>query len=123
MKSSFTLTYGLGYTVEMPPFETQGKQVMLVDSAGNAVRTAAYLEKRKQAALAGQVYNPTLGFATIGNVTGKPKYPYDPFYGGLSPRIAAAWNPKFASGSWLSKIFGEQHGVVIILHYVQPFWL
>ncbi|MBI1766729.1 MAG: carboxypeptidase regulatory-like domain-containing protein [Acidobacteria bacterium] len=112
MKSSFTLTYGLGYTVEMPPFETAGKQVMLVDSAGNAIRSAEYLAKRKAAALAGQVYNPTLGFATIGNVTGKPKYPYDPFYGGLSPRIAASWNPKFASGSLLSKIFGEQHGVV-----------
>lgn len=112
MKPSFTLTYGMGYTVEMPPYETEGKQVVLVDSGGNAIRSADYLAKRQEAALAGRVYNPTIGFATIGNVTGKPKYPYDPFYGGLSPRVAVAWNPKFASGSFMSKVFGEQHGVV-----------
>ena len=55
----------------------------------------------RAAALAGAVtspdYNPTLGFATVRNVKGR-KYPYDVFYAGLSPRIAAAWNPRIDSG-------------------------
>ncbi|MEI4861384.1 hypothetical protein Q8G41_27735, partial [Klebsiella pneumoniae] len=33
MKPSLTVTYGLGYTLEMPPTETNGKQVLLVNSA------------------------------------------------------------------------------------------
>ena len=63
------------------------------------------------AALKGQVYNPNLGFATIGNVGGRPKYPYDPFYGGLSPRVAVAWNPNFTDGI-MGKIFGGKKTVI-----------
>ena len=33
MKPTFTLTYGLGWTLEMPPVEKNGKQVELVDSS------------------------------------------------------------------------------------------
>src|SRR5437762_6512069 len=53
MKPSFTLTYGLSYAVEMPPYEQSGKQVMLVDQVGNAVHMKDYLAQRKSAALAG----------------------------------------------------------------------
>ncbi len=112
MRPSFTLTYGLGYQLEMPPYETDGKQVLVVDSAGNPIRTEDYLAARKKAALAGQVYNPVLGFATIRNVGGRGrKYPYDPFYGGFSPRVAAAWNPKF-DGGILGKLFGNNATVL-----------
>src|SRR6266568_3603001 len=58
MKSSFTLTYGLGWTLEMPPTEAQGKQIELVDSSGQQLQTSAYLKQREAAALQGQVYNP-----------------------------------------------------------------
>src|SRR4030095_6257343 len=111
MKPSLTVSYGLGYTIEMPPYELDGKQVMVVDSGGTPVNTEDYLAQRQKAALAGQVYNPTLGFATIKNVTGKPKYPYDPFYAGVSPRVAVAWNPRF-SGGIAGKIFGEGRSVI-----------
>ena len=111
MRSDFTLTYGLGYQLEMPPYEVDGKQVLVVDQAGNPVRTEDYLAARKRAALAGQVYNPTLGFATIKNVGGGRKYPYDPFYGGFSPRISAAWNPRFGNG-FLGSLFGQNKTVV-----------
>ena len=112
MKPSFTLTYGLGYQLELPPFETDGKQVLLVDQAENPIRTEGYLAARKKAALAGQVYNPVIGFATIQNVSGKGrKYPYDVFYGGFSPRIAAAWNPRF-DGGFLEKVFGNNNSVI-----------
>jgi len=111
MKPSFTLTYGLGYQLELPPYEQDGKQVMLVDQNGNPVSTADYLDKKKQAALAGSAYNPILGFATIRNVAGGRKYPYDVFYEGLSPRVAAAWNPQF-SGGILSRILGQNKTVI-----------
>ncbi|MBO0800569.1 MAG: carboxypeptidase regulatory-like domain-containing protein, partial [Blastocatellia bacterium] len=111
VKPSVTLTYGLSYTAEMPPYELDGKQVMLVDSSGAPINAEDYLANRKKAALAGQVYNPTLGFATLDNVTGNRKYPYDPFYGGFSPRLAVAWNPKFEHG-FMKKVFGENSTVI-----------
>jgi hypothetical protein len=111
MRRDFTLTYGLGYQLEMPPYEVDGKQVMVVDSSGNPIRVEDYLAARKSAAQAGQVFNPALGFATIKNVAGGRKYPYDPFYGGVSPRIAAAWNPHFENGI-LKSIFGNDKTVL-----------
>jgi hypothetical protein len=113
MKPTFTLTYGLSYAIEMPPYEESGKQVMLVDQSDNPVRLDDYLSKRKAAALAGQVYDPVLGFALVGNVNGHPKYPYDPFYGGVSPRVAIAWSPRFDSGI-LGSMFGDSKSVLRI---------
>ncbi len=111
MKPSFTLTYGLGWTLEMPPVEQQGRQVELVDQAGQQIDVEAYLKAREVAALQGQVYNPELGFALVGNTGGGQKYPYNPFYGAFSPRIAAAWNPNYADGL-LGKAFGQGKTVV-----------
>jgi len=112
MRPSFTLTYGLSYTLEMPPVEEAGKQVMMVDQNGKPFRLADYLASRKSAALAGQVFDPVVGFATVKNVAGGGrKYPYDPFYGGISPRLSAAWNPHFSSGI-LGAIFGDGRSVL-----------
>jgi Carboxypeptidase regulatory-like domain len=112
MKPTFTLTYGLGWTLEMPPVEAAGKQVELVDEADQPVGTQAYLAARQRAALLGQVYNPEVGFALVGNTGNGLKYPYNPFYGEFSPRIAAAWNPRFDSDSWAGKIFGHEDTVI-----------
>jgi hypothetical protein len=112
MKPSFTLTYGMGWTLEMPPTEASGKQTVLVDASDTPVKTLDYLAQRKNAALQGEVYRPELGFALVGNVGAGRKYPYDPFYGSFSPRIAAAWNPSFDGDGVLSKIFG--HGDTVI---------
>jgi hypothetical protein len=111
MKPSFTLNYGLGWTLEMPPTEAQGKQIVLVGPDDKPIDTQAYLNARENAALAGQVYNPNVGFTLVGNVAGHPKYPYNPFYKSFSPRIAAAWNPSFDSGL-LGDIFGRNKTVV-----------
>jgi hypothetical protein len=111
MKPTLTFNYGLGWTLEMPPVEAQGKQVEFVDQAGQQIDTVAYLNARKAAALQGQVYNPAVGFALVGNTGGGQKYPYKPFYGSFSPRVAAAWNPSFDSGI-LGKGFG--HGQTVI---------
>jgi hypothetical protein len=111
MKPSFTLTYGLGWTLEMPPVEKFGKQIELVDDAGQQLDVTAYLNARKAAALQGNVYNPPVGFALVGNTGGGQKYPYRPYYGSFSPRIAAAWNPNFDSGP-LGKVLGHGKSVI-----------
>jgi hypothetical protein len=110
LKPSVTLTYGISYNLEMPPYELNGKQVSLVDPDGKPVVAADYLAQREKAALAGQVYQPVLGFATTPNIRGR-KYPYDPFYGGLTPRVSVAWNPKL-NGGLLGKLVGENKTVI-----------
>jgi Carboxypeptidase regulatory-like domain len=112
MKPSMTITYGLGYTIEMPPTEAQGRQVEVVDASGQLLDVEAYLNQRKQAALKGEVYNPNIGFALVGNTGEGRKYPYDPFYGSFSPRVAVAWNPQFQSGGFMSKMFGANSSVI-----------
>ena len=109
IKPTVTISYGLGYTLEMPPVEKQGRQVELVFPDGSLVHTDAFLAQRKAAALQGQAYAPILGFETAGNL--KLKYPYSPFKKGISPRISAAWNPNFKSG-FLHKIFGDGQSVL-----------
>jgi len=111
IKPSITLNYGLGWTLEMPPVEKNGKQVELVDQANRLLDVQAYLRSREQAALQGQVYNPFVGFNLVGNTENGRKYPYDPFYGSFSPRISVAWNPHF-SGGFLSNIFGPDQSVI-----------
>jgi hypothetical protein len=69
------------------------------------------LKARENAALAGQIYNPDVGFSLVHNVAGKPKYPYNPYYKSFSPRIAAAWNPSFDSGL-LGDLFGRNKTVI-----------
>ena len=111
MKPTFTLTYGLGYALDKPPYSPDGKQVMFLDQNGAPLPFEDYMDNKKAAALKGQVYNPNVSFATIQNVPSKPHYPFDPFYGGVSPRVAAAWNPNFDNGI-LGHVFG--HGKTVI---------
>ncbi len=111
IKPSFTFTYGLGWTLEMPPTEKFGRQVGLVDASGAPLDLGTYLKQRETAALAGQVYNPQVGFALVGNTGPGEKYPYKPYYGSFSPRIAVAWNPNFTDG-WMGKLFGGNKSVI-----------
>jgi hypothetical protein len=117
IKPNFTLTYGLGWELQMPPYEINGNQPMIVDGNGNAFTAEDFLAKRKSAALAGEVYNPTIGFATVRNVGGGRKYPYDAFYGGFSPRVAAAWS--LGSGKTVlrggyNRIYARMNGINLV---------
>ncbi len=112
LRPSLTVNYGLGWALEMPPVEKTGKQVALVDASDEPIKTLDYLAQRKSAALNGQVYNPQVGFALVGNVGNGLKYPYNPFYGSFSPRISAAWNPHFSHDSVMGRIFGEDATVI-----------
>jgi hypothetical protein len=111
VKPTITLSYGLGWTLEMPPVEKNGRQVELVDGANQLIDVQAYLHSREQAALQGQVYNPTVGFNLVGNTENGRKYPYNPFYGSFSPRVALAWNPKGDDGIF-GKVFGNGNTVI-----------
>src|SRR5258705_2530820 len=95
----------------MPPAEKKGKQVLFVDANNKPIVTEDFLKARESAALAGQVYNPPVGFTLVGNAAGNPKYPYNPYYKSFSPRIAAAWNPNFDSGL-LADVFGRNKTVI-----------
>jgi hypothetical protein len=119
MKPSLTLTYGLGYTLEMPPVEKNNKSTVLVDTADEPIVTEDFLTQRKNAALQGNVYNPILGFALVNNVGAGQKYPYDPYYGSFSPRVGMAWNPSFSKATVVrggyGRIFGRLNGVDLVL--------
>jgi len=104
LSNNLTLSLGVGYTVEMPPVEEQGRQVVLVDQNGKPIHAAEFIAARKAAALNGQAYAPIVGFETARNLG--LKYPYQPFYGGISPKLAIAWNPQFKTGL-LHKLLGE----------------
>ena len=103
---SFTLTYGLTWAVQMPPFEKNRKDtVMVVNGTDEVLDFHTFLERRAEAALNGQIYNPELAFAQIDTV-GR-KYPYDAQYGLFGPRIAIAWNPSYTDG-FLGSLFGDR---------------
>ncbi len=107
---SLTINYGLSYAIEMPPTERNGNQVMFTDAAGNALPVDKYLANTQAAAAQGQVYNPEIGFALLKNVSGGRKYPYDPYFAALSPRISFAWNPKFNPGTVFRGGYGRIYG-------------
>ncbi len=114
VKPKFTLNYGIGYTVEMPPYETTGGfQTVMVDQNDHVVYAEQYLNNVKQAALQGQAFAPAIGFTTVRNVQGHSKYPYDPYYGGISPRVGVAWNflPNTVVRGGYARIFGRINGV------------
>ncbi|MCL5745180.1 MAG: carboxypeptidase-like regulatory domain-containing protein [Acidobacteria bacterium] len=105
IRPSITLSYGLTWNVQLPPIEEEGKQTLMVDSTSNAILDSrSFLENRRQAALAGNVYNPTVGFLPI-RKTGR-KYPYDADWNNFGPRVAAAWSPSYTDG-FLGKMFGS----------------
>ena len=111
MKPSFTLTYGIGWNLEMPPYELQGKQVALVDDSGQQINTASFLYQRNKASLEGGNYTPEIGYELVRNVGTGLKYPYNPYYAEFSPRVSFAWNPHLSDGM-LGKVFGGGKTVV-----------
>ncbi len=119
MTSRFTLTYGLGWTVEMPPYEKNRAQIIFVGPDNNPISTTDYLSNRQSAALAGNVYNPQVGFTLIGNTANPQKYPYNPYYGEWSPRLAGALDV-FGDGRTIlrggyGRTYGRLNGVDQVL--------
>ncbi len=109
LRPNLTLTYGLAWAVTIPPVEDNGKLIITVTPSGDVVLPRNYLEQRRQAALAGQVFNPPVGFTPIGK-SGR-KYPFDLVGRNFEPRVALAWQPNFDSGL-LGTLFSRNKTVI-----------
>ncbi len=111
IKPNLTISYGLNYMIQMPPYELNGAQDELTDANGAIITAKQYLNNVQTAANNGQVYNPVLGFTPVRAVSPGNKYVYRPFYGSLAPRVAVAWNPE-TKGGWLGKFLGDKATVI-----------
>ena len=108
-KPSLTLYYGLSYGFQTAPTEQNNLQTIMTNASTGALITGpAFLQQKEQAALAGNIYNPTFGFETVG-AAHRPVYNTD--YGDVAPRIAAAWNPG-AKGGFLNSLLGDKKTVI-----------
>jgi hypothetical protein len=105
IRPSLTLTFGLSYGWQSSPTETNNLQTVMINAdSGQLINPIQFMQTKEQAALQGQVYNPTVGYNPV-NVQHVPVYNVD--YGNWGPRVAFAWNP---SGShWL---LGERKTVI-----------
>ena len=108
IKPNLTLTYGLNWSLQMPPYDTNKEMTIMTDPEGSTINTSAFLANVQATANNGQTFNPTLSWEPIANVNAGEKYPYQTFYGGLGPRVAAiAWSP---GGD--NRIFGRESTVI-----------
>jgi hypothetical protein len=112
IKPNLTLSYGLNWTIQMPPVDQNGAQDVLTSLSGQPITINNYVAQEEQDMALGLVYNPTLAWTPVGNLgSGQNKYPYHPFYGGFGPRVALAWNPE-AKGGFLEKLMGNKATVI-----------
>lgn len=107
-----TLTYGLRWVLEAPPYETNGLQVapcVQASSGGCTTQNVAdWFNHSAQLAAQGQPANSAgeLAFVLGGPVNHGPgMWNWD--HRNFSPRIAVAWAPDTGEG-WISKILGKK---------------
>ena len=109
IKPSLTLYMGLSYGWQTAPTEANNLQTIMIDAGtGATISGQAFLQAKQQAALNGQIYNPTFGFETVGAAK-RPVYGTD--YGDVAPRVSLAWNPSAKNGIW-NKILGDKKSVI-----------
>ena len=109
IKPSLTLYYGLNYGWQSSPTEQNGLQtIMTIASTGQPVTGPAFMAQKQQAALAGQIYNPSFGFVPVRDAN-KPVYNVD--YKDIAPRFSLAWNPSATSG-FFGKFLGQGKSVI-----------
>jgi len=116
-----TLTYGLRWVLEAPPFETSGYQVApCVQAAGGGCTSqnvANWFNRSAQLATQGM---PANNAGEISFVLGGPQnhgpglWNWD--HKNFSPRIAVAWAPDTGEG-WASKILGKRDRFTIRAGY------
>jgi Carboxypeptidase regulatory-like domain len=110
IKPTLTLTYGIGYGWQTPPSEKHNQQTFEIDAATGQILTAnGYIKAKEQAALQGEIYNPTIGYLPIKQSGRSGVWNTD--YGDVAPRVSLAWSPNYSSGL-LGSVFGSGKTVV-----------
>ena len=97
LRSDLTLTLGVGYGWQTPPTEAHAQQTFEIDdSTGQILTASGYIQQKAQAAAAGQIFNPTIGYLPIKD-SGRSSI-WNTDYGDVAPRVSIAWNPSFSDG-------------------------
>jgi hypothetical protein len=110
VRPNVTLNLGLSYQVRLSPKEQDDQYAFLIDANTNEILDSdVYLTRARDAAEAGQAYNPTLAFQPL-SASGRDQY-YDTDWSNLGPRLAATWSPQFESGV-LGRIFAKDRSVL-----------
>jgi len=107
VKPNLTLNFGLRYSLETPPWETNGTQVAPSVSMGQwfADRGKRMLEGR------GSDEDPTVSFDLAGAANGKPGY-YKMDKNNFGPHVSFAYSPRMEKG-FLHKLFGDNDKTVV----------
>jgi hypothetical protein len=112
VKSNLTVTYGLRWVLQAPPYETNGYQVApcVENASGGCTQqtTADWFNHSAQLATQGMPAHAAgeIGFVLGGPVNHGPGlWNWD--HKDFSPRIAVAWAPDTGDG-WVSKILGKK---------------
>ena len=108
IRPNLTLYYGLSYGWQTSPTEQNNLQTIMINAATGQEITGSFMQQKLQAALNGQIYNPTFGFATVG-ASHLSVYHVD--YGAVAPRVAVAWQPSATSG-FFGKFLGDKKSVI-----------
>ncbi|HEX4750746.1 MAG TPA: carboxypeptidase-like regulatory domain-containing protein [Bryobacteraceae bacterium] len=108
IRPELTLYYGLSYGWQTSPTEQNNLQTVMINAATGQEITSSFMQQKEQAALQGQIYNPTFGFATVG-ASHLSVYHVD--YGAVGPHVAAAWQPSFQNGI-ARKLLGDRKSVI-----------
>jgi hypothetical protein len=107
MKSNFTLTYGLRWSLFPPPWETNGLQT--APTFGLGTQFAKNVANMKQGI--GYGGELPIQFQLGGPVNHAPGF-YNFEKSDFSPRISIAYSPR-PEGGWLRKLFGDNDKTVI----------
>ena len=99
----FTLTYGLRYSNNRPPYETHGLQVDTTVGLDQFFAERNFLQT--QGVPSNAMPNALLHYALNGPVNGQPTW-YGSDNHDFAPRLAIAYSPQNHAG-WLGKIFGK----------------
>ncbi len=109
IKPSLTLNFGLSYGWQTAPKEVANRQIIQTyASNGQIVNGTQFMAAKQQAALAGQIYNPTFAWETVG-AAGRPVYNTD--FGDIAPRASLAWNPSAKNGM-MGRFLGDHKTVI-----------
>ena len=94
VRSDLTLSLGLTYGWQTPLTEKLDRIALITDlNTGEVLSAESYLRAKKEAALQGQVFNPTIGVRPINDSSRDTLADTD--YSNIGPRLAVAWTPSF----------------------------